>query len=47
MHEYTETKSIYTAKVGTYSIWEHMYITFRVENYAEQSKAKNCLKLVK
>ena len=47
MHEYTETESKYTGKIGTYSMWEQMYIIlwsqkyFEVKNSAEQSKVKN------
>ena len=26
MHEYTETESKYTGKIGTLSMWEEMYI---------------------
>ena len=26
MHEYTETDSKYTGKIGTHSMWEEMYI---------------------
>ena len=27
MHEYTETESKYTGKIGTHNIWEQMFIT--------------------
>ena len=43
MHEYTETENKYTGKIGTYSMWEHMYIllyTFYVNN---QSKYFPCV----
>ena len=26
MHEYTETESKYTGKIGTHRMWEEMYI---------------------
>ena len=31
MHEYTETKSKYTGKIGTYSMYEKMYITLELK----------------
>ena len=41
MHEYTETGSKYTGKIGTHSMWEQMYIILcEVKNYAERSEAK-------
>ena len=31
MHDYTETKSKYTGKIGTYSMYEQMYITLELK----------------
>ena len=41
MHEYTETESKHTGKIGTHSMLEKMNIIFWVKNYAEWSEAKN------
>ena len=39
MHEYTETESKHTDKIGTHSMWEQMYMSYFA--YACKTEGKN------
>ena len=47
MHEYTETVSKYTSKIGTLACGNKCTYCFEVKKYAEQSKAKKFLNFKK